>query len=186
MSVSPATTVSTAQKRSMNVSHNPARMEAPALTSSTRTSAPAPEEHKVSTVRLIWTTATPPVTRLPTSPSASTTASAWTASGATSACVPPATWASAAKGTSTNVCQTPVTPEAPTTASSSPTATAANAVPDIQVNVVTRCSMAAKVDPAEMEGRVLLPVIRLMVSSVNVHLASPARLANMIPGPAGV
>lgn len=37
------------------------------------------------------------------------------------------------KVTSTSVCQTPVTPEGPTTASNSPTATAVNAALDIQV-----------------------------------------------------
>lgn len=40
----------------------------------------------------------------------------------------------------------------------------------LQVSVVTRCLMAARDNPAEMEGLVLLPVIHLMVSSANVHL----------------
>lgn len=48
-------------------------------------------------------------------------------------CVQQATWASAAKVTSTSVCPTHVTREAPTTAFSSPTATAASAAPDTQV-----------------------------------------------------
>lgn len=90
------------------------------------------------------------------------------------------------KVTSMNVCQTPATPEGPTTAFSSPTATAANAALDIQVNAVTKCLMAVKEDPAKMEGHVLLPVTHLMVSSANVHLASPVLLASMILAPAGV
>lgn len=90
------------------------------------------------------------------------------------------------KVTSTSVCQTPVTPEGPTTAFSSPTATVANAALDIQVNVVTKCLMAVKEDPAETEDRVLLLVTHLMVSSANVHLASPALLASMILALAGV
>lgn len=161
-------------------------MEAPASTSSTRTSAPVPEEHKVSTVRLIWMTATRPLTHLSTSPSASTTASVWTALEATNACARRATWVSAVKVMSTSVCQTLVILGVHTTAFSSPTATAANAALDTQVSAVTRCLMAAKGDPAEMEARVLLPVTHLMVSSANAHLASPAPLASMILAPVGV
>lgn len=92
-------------------------------------------------------------------------------------------WASAAKGTSTSVCQTHATPEAPTTAFSSPTATVVNAALDIQASVVTKCLMAVKEDPAGMEDRVQLPATRHMAISANVHLASLALLVNMIPGP---
>lgn len=87
---------------------------------------------------------------------------------------------------STSVCQTPVTLEDPTTAFSSPTATAANAALDTQVSAVTRCLMAAKEDPAGMEEHVLLPVTHLMVLSANVHLASPALPVNMILALVGV
>lgn len=85
-----------------------------------------------------------------------------------------------------NACQTLVTPEAPTTASSSRIATAANAALDTQVSAVTRCLMAAKGDPAETEGLVLLPVTHLMGSSANAHLASPALPASMILALVGV
>lgn len=85
-----------------------------------------------------------------------------------------------------NACQTLVTPEAPTTASSSPIAIAVNAALDTQVSAVTRCLMAAKEDPAETEGLVLLPVTHLMGSSANAHLASPALPASMILALVGV
>lgn len=88
-------------------------------------------------------------------------------------------WVSAVKVMSTSVCQTPVTPEGPTTAFSSPTAIAVNVVLDIQASAVTKCLMAAKEDPAEMEELVLLPVTRLMVSSASAHLALPVHLVNM-------
>lgn len=90
------------------------------------------------------------------------------------------------KAMSTSACQTLATPEAPTTASSSPTATVANAAPDTQVSAVTRCLMAAKDDPAETEGLVLLPVTHLMGSSANAHLASLALPASMILARVGV
>lgn len=93
---------------------------------------------------------------------------------------------SAVKAMSTSVCQTLVTPEAPTTVFSSPTATAVNAALDIQVSVVTRCLTAVKEDPAGTEERVPLPVTHLMVSSANVHLASQALRANMILVPVEV
>lgn len=71
------------------------------------------------------------------SPSASTMANVWTASEVTNVCVCPATWANAARETSTSACQTPVTPEGPTTAFSSPTATDVNAAPVTQVPMST-------------------------------------------------
>lgn len=40
----------------------------------------------------------------------------------------------------------------------------------LQVSVVTKCLMAAKEGPAEMEGHVLLLVTHLMALSANVHL----------------
>lgn len=88
---------------------------------------------QVSTVRSIWTTATPPLTHWPKNPSALTMASVWTASVATSVCVPLVTWVSAVRVTSTSVCQTHVTPEGPTTVSNWPTATTASAERDTQV-----------------------------------------------------
>lgn len=101
-------------------------------------------------------------------------------------CAHLAMWASAVKVMSMSACQTLVTPEGPTTAFSSPTATDVNAALDTQVNAVTRCLMGAKEDPAGMEEHVLLPVTHLMVSSANVHLASLALPVNMILGPVGV
>lgn len=53
VSVCLATMVSTAPKKSMNVSHSRVRMEAHALILSTHINVPVLEEHKVSTVRLI-------------------------------------------------------------------------------------------------------------------------------------
>jgi len=161
-SVCRATTGLTAPRKSTSASPSRARMGAPALILSTRTSAHAPGEPKVCayinnrhththffhsflfltissiwlqvfTVRSTWTTAAPPPRPSPTSPSASTTAAAWTAWAATSACARRATSASAARGTSTSVCRTPATPAARTTAYSSPTATAASVAPDTQV-----------------------------------------------------
>lgn len=113
-------------------------------------------------------------------------------------CVCPATWVNAARETSTSACQTPVTPEGPTTAFSSPTATDVNAalvtqVPmstwqhptdysvklkmyDIrygsvlQVNVAIRCLTAVKGVPAGMVEHVPWLATRHMVSSANVHL----------------
>lgn len=87
---------------------------------------------------------------------------------------------------STSVCPTHVTQEGHTTAFSSPTATAVNAVLDIQVSDVTKCLTAAKEDHARMEEHVLLPVTHLMVSFASVHLASLALPASMIHAPAGV
>lgn len=60
VSVCLVTMVSTAPKKSMNVSHSPVKMEAPASILSTHTNVPVLEELKVSTVRLIWMTATLP------------------------------------------------------------------------------------------------------------------------------
>lgn len=79
-----------------------------------------------------------------------------------------------------SVCLTPVTQEAHTTASSSPTAIAANVALDTQVSDVTKYLMGVKEGPAEMEAAVLLPVTPHMVSSANAHLASQDPLASMI------
>lgn len=85
-----------------------------------------------------------------------------------------------------SVCQILVTPEAPTTASNSLTATGVNAALGIQASVVTRYLMAAKADLAEMGGHVLLPVTHLMVLSANVHLVSLAPPASMTLVPVAV
>lgn len=101
-------------------------------------------------------------------------------------CAHQAMLGSAVKVTSTSVCQTPVTPEDRTTASSSPTATDVNVALDTQVSVVTKCLTAVKEGPAGMEEHVLLPVTHLMVSSANVLLASPAPPVSMTLAHVGV
>lgn len=85
-----------------------------------------------------------------------------------------------------SACPTPVTLEAHTAASSSPTTIAASVALDTQANTVTLYLMAVKADLVVTEGPVLLPVTCHMVLSANVLLGLLVLHVNMTPRPVEV